>query len=58
MPNGDPRDVFFYSILTLMIDSYITLLALLDVSEWGSFYAYLKSNKISYAGGYCITQVQ
>ena len=23
MPNCDPRDVFYYSILTLMIDSYI-----------------------------------
>ena len=24
MPNGDPRDGFFYSTLTLMIDSYKT----------------------------------
>ena len=23
MPNGDPRDGFFFSTLTLMIDSYI-----------------------------------
>ena len=23
MPNGDPRDGFFYPILTLVIDSYI-----------------------------------
>ena len=25
MPNGDPRDGFFYPILTLMIDSYYHL---------------------------------
>ena len=24
MPNGDPRDGFFYTTLTLMIDSYST----------------------------------
>ena len=28
MPNGDPRDGFFYPTLTLMIDSYIMSLAL------------------------------
>ena len=27
MPNGDPRDGFFYPTLTLRIDSYITCLA-------------------------------
>ena len=26
MPNGDPRDAFFYPTLTLMVESYILLL--------------------------------
>ena len=25
MPNGDPRDKFFYPTLTLIVDSYILL---------------------------------
>ena len=38
MPNGDPRDIFFYSTITLMIDSYILpvmpscLLLFLDIA--------------------------
>ena len=34
MPNGDPGDRFFYSTLTLMIDSYIhVVIERLDISE-------------------------